>query len=232
MERLIVAVFFCDFCSNVFEVSLQEYLQQRMLPELSVIKYLLMIAAVRTLFAAVALIGEKQYRVLLKNAEHENRYQRLFLMTTGLKNEIYLMHKNTEEIERVMSNAYRLYEKTLMMEELPKEMQQMALEIARDVHEIKKDYIRIIQGIEEEIGIDEARLDEVLDPEQKEQLLEEIELLDGASAEFDQKLVDEGKLSSGMLWFCAYQFWCGNLFEAFPENDFQSPAEKSRHRND
>lgn len=42
-----------------------------MLPELSVIKYLLMIAAVRTLFAAVALIGEKQYRVLLKNAEHE-----------------------------------------------------------------------------------------------------------------------------------------------------------------
>lgn len=27
----------------------------------------------------------------------------------------------------------------------------MALEIARDVHEIKKDYIRIIQGIEEEI---------------------------------------------------------------------------------
>ena len=43
-----------------------------MLPELSVIKYLLMIAAVRTLFAAVALIGEKQYRVLLKNAEHEN----------------------------------------------------------------------------------------------------------------------------------------------------------------
>lgn len=151
MERLIVAVFFCDFCSNVFEVSLQEYLQQRMLPELSVIKYLLMIAAVRTLFAAVALIGEKQYRVLLKNAEHENRYQRLFLMTTGLKNEIYLMHKNTEEIERVMSNAYRLYEKTLTMEELPKEMQQMALEIARDVHEIKKDYIRIIQGIEEEI---------------------------------------------------------------------------------
>ena len=30
-------------------------------------------------------------------------------------------------------------------------MQQMGLEIARDVHEIKKDYIRIIQGIEEAI---------------------------------------------------------------------------------
>lgn len=154
MERLIVAIFFCDFGSNVFEVSLQELLQKGVLPALSVIQYLMMIAVIRTLFAAVTLIGERQYRALLKKAEHENRYQRLFLMTTGLKNEIYLMHKNTEEIERVMSNAYRLYEKTLTMEELPKEMQQMALEIARDVHEIKKDYIRIIQGIEQEIDED------------------------------------------------------------------------------
>lgn len=154
MERLIVAIFFCDFGSNVFEVSLQELLQKGVLPAPSVIKYLMMIAVIRTLFAAVVLIGERQYRALLKKAEHENRYQRLFLMTTGLKNEIYLMHKNTEEIERVMSNAYRLYEKTLTMEELPKEMQQMALEIARDVHEIKKDYIRIIQGIEKEIDED------------------------------------------------------------------------------
>ena len=31
-------------------------------------------------------------------------------------------------------------------------MKQMSLAIARDVHEIKKDYFRIIQGIEEEIG--------------------------------------------------------------------------------
>lgn len=71
-------------------------------------------------------------------------------MTTGLKTEIYLMHKNTEEIERVMSNAYKLYEQ-ILEKDLPREMQQMGLEIARDVHEIKKDYIRIIQGIEEAI---------------------------------------------------------------------------------
>lgn len=34
-----------------------------------------------------------------------------------------------------------------------------------------------------------------MDPDQKEQLLGEIELLDGASAEFDQDLVDKGELS-------------------------------------
>lgn len=51
------------------------------------------------------------------------------------------------------------------------------------------------EGIEETIDLEDARLDEVLDPEQKEQLLDEIELLDGASAEFDQELVDNGMLS-------------------------------------
>jgi two-component system sensor histidine kinase YcbA len=39
-------------------------------------------------------------------------------------------------------------------------MKQMSLAIARDVHEIKKDYIRIIQGIEQEISeeFDEKRM--------------------------------------------------------------------------
>ena len=51
------------------------------------------------------------------------------------------------------------------------------------------------EGIEEEIDINDPRLDEVISPEQKEQLFEEIELLDGASAEFDQELVSKGELS-------------------------------------
>lgn len=151
LEGLIAAAFFCDFGSNVFEVCLREFLELKSLPDLDVINQLMVIAAVRTVFVAAALLGERQYRALLAKSEHENRYQRLFLMTTGLKTEIYLMHKNSEEIERVMSNAYRLYEQILKLE-LPGQMQQMGLEIARDVHEIKKDYIRIIQGVEQAIG--------------------------------------------------------------------------------
>lgn len=150
IDRLVLTLFFCDFSSNIFEVCLQEWIQYGQLPDLSVIKYLGLIAVVRTLLAGLFLIGERQYRALLKKAEHENRYQRLFLMTTGLKNEIYFMRKNSDEIERVMSNAYKLYEKISSMG-LSDEMNQMALAIARDVHEIKKDYIRIIRGVEQEI---------------------------------------------------------------------------------
>ena len=51
------------------------------------------------------------------------------------------------------------------------------------------------EGIEEEIDIDDPHLLDVVDEDQKEQLMDEIELLDGASAEFDQELVSKGELS-------------------------------------
>ena len=51
------------------------------------------------------------------------------------------------------------------------------------------------EGVIEEIPIDDPRIDEVMDPDQKEQLLGEIELLDGASAEFDQEEVSGGRLT-------------------------------------
>ena len=40
----------------------------------------------------------------------------------------------------IMGNAYRVYERLSLMENIPDDMKQMSLAIARDVHEIKKDY--------------------------------------------------------------------------------------------
>ena len=51
------------------------------------------------------------------------------------------------------------------------------------------------EGEEKEIAIDDAALEEEIGAAFKEQLLEEIELLDGASAEFDMELVSKGELS-------------------------------------
>ncbi len=51
------------------------------------------------------------------------------------------------------------------------------------------------EGEEKEIAIDDPALAEEIGEEFREQLLEEIELLDGASAEFDMELVSKGELS-------------------------------------
>ena len=51
------------------------------------------------------------------------------------------------------------------------------------------------EGEMREIPLDSPELGEILDYGQKDKLMEEIELLDGASAEFDQELVDKGELT-------------------------------------
>ena len=76
------------------------------------------------------------------------------------------------------------------------------------------------------IPLDDSRSDEVMDPEQKAQLLDEIELLDGASAEFDQELVSKGRAYSGIFWICSDQLWCGNISGAFPADDHFSACQE------
>ena len=51
------------------------------------------------------------------------------------------------------------------------------------------------EGVQEEIPIDSEEIGSYLTEEEREKLLAETELLDGASAEFDQELVSKGELS-------------------------------------
>lgn len=158
-KLLFPTLFSADLVSNSVELCILEMFQPGSLT-VQRIGVLMAVATFRSLFSTLFLFGEAQYRTLLKREEHENRYRRLFLMTSALKNEIYFMKKNSAEIEAIMGNAYRVYERLSLMDNIPDDMKQMSLAIARDVHEIKKDYIRIIQGIEQEISdeYDEKRM--------------------------------------------------------------------------
>ncbi len=158
-KQIFPALFASDWLSNIVELCIFELYQPGSFT-IQRLGVLAVVALFRSLLSGLFLIAEAQYRILLKKEEHENRYRRLFLMTSALKNEIYFMKKNSVEIESIMGNAYRVYERLSLMDNIPDDMKQMSLAIARDVHEIKKDYIRIIQGIEQEISeeFDEKRM--------------------------------------------------------------------------
>lgn len=145
--RLIVSVLCCDFISNLLE----SLLRSGVFPNQSHMLELLTVAVVRTTLVGFIFVLIDRYHSLLARKEHEQRYQRLFLMTAELKNEIYFMKKNSEEIEQIMGNAYRLYE-SLSDRQIEPQIRDCALAIARDVHEIKKDYLGIIMGLEREIN--------------------------------------------------------------------------------
>ena len=71
------------------------------------------------------------------------------------------------------------------------------------------------EGVIEEIPLNDSHADEIMDPEQKAQLLDEIELLDGASADFDQELVSKGKLTPVFFGSALTNFGVETFLEHF-----------------
>ena len=71
------------------------------------------------------------------------------------------------------------------------------------------------EGVIEEIDIDDARLEDVVDPDQREQLMEEIELLDGASVDFDQEQVSKGNMTPVFFGSALNNFGVKELLDCF-----------------
>lgn len=139
----------CDFIPNIMELFIMGVIDST---PVGIIHYgyLFLAACVRTALVVMVLGFIRWNHFLLNKEEHEERYQNLYLIITDLKNEIYFMKKNSEEIEKVMGYAYNLFLQLEKKDE-EKELKQLALKIATEVHEIKKDYFRIIQGMEKQI---------------------------------------------------------------------------------
>lgn len=144
--RLGLSLWVCDFASNLLNL----WLSSRF-TTLPAVLPLAGLALVRALTACALLWASQGYRQLLLRSEHEQRYRRLFLMTANLKTELYFLKKDAEDIEGIMSSAYQLYER-LEGGQFPRELTALALSIARDVHEVKKDNLRIIRGLEEDVA--------------------------------------------------------------------------------
>lgn len=139
----------CDICANALNLLLSA--GSGSLSESYTLLPLLGLGVARGGTAALILRFGHYYHQLLQHQEHERRYQRLFIMTAELKNELYFLKKDSEDIEGVMARAYQLYERLGELG-VPDEDQALALAIAREVHEIKKDNLRIIRGIEGEVA--------------------------------------------------------------------------------
>lgn len=145
ITRFALSALVCDFLSNIVEMSIRTRVSDM---NLKIIKDLTIIASVRALIVLGVVISMKYYRSFLIKEEHESRYRKLMLLTSGFKSEIYFMNKNISQIEDVMKKSYKAY-KVIFESNYPKELKNLSLDIAKDVHEIKKDYIRIIKGLEE-----------------------------------------------------------------------------------
>lgn len=136
-----------DFSANFIEIFVRSLIEKSQFPW-KVNSTLIFVSLIRSTIVWVILNGFKYYRMFLLREEHENRYKRLLWLTSQLKTEIYWIEKNMDNIEKVMSQSYQLFEK-INLNENNEEWGDMALSIARDVHEIKKENGLVIRGIQD-----------------------------------------------------------------------------------
>lgn len=145
VTKFVTTVFLCDFLSNMVEMGIRTRIIGM---DIEIIKVLLVVAAARTLIVMVIVISIKRYNSFLIKEEHEERYRRLMLLTSSFKSEIYFMNKNIAEIEDVMKKSYTAYQ-IITDKGYGEELRELSLDIAKDIHEIKKYYIQVIKGLED-----------------------------------------------------------------------------------
>lgn len=136
-----------DFCANLIEVFVRSLIGESPLL-LGASFTLLLVSIIRSIIIWIILNIFKYYKMLLLREEHEDRYKKLLYLTAELKAEMYWIEKNMDNIENVMGQSYELFEKINI--NVDKETwADKALNIARDVHEIKKENALVIRGIKE-----------------------------------------------------------------------------------
>ncbi len=147
LNRLFLILVVSDFCANLIELLIRIGYHFTTF-EFKALLLLLLVAVLRSSLVWLILQGLKFYRLLIIKEKHEERYRKLLWLISLLKTEMYWMKGNMQDIEKVMANAYQLFEK-ISSDKDPDSWQDLSLTIAKDVHEIKKDYGLVFQGIEE-----------------------------------------------------------------------------------
>ena len=144
-----IALFFMDYMANFTELLCRLQFDAF---ALSLQINILLVALARTIILWAVVTGLSQYKFLLISAEHAHRYQRLILLISKLNSEVIWMHKNTTMIEDAMAKSYRLFSQ-LQESSADPDLTQSALTVAKDIHEVKKEYLMILRGISEALDL-------------------------------------------------------------------------------
>ena len=148
-DHCYIALFFMDYFGNLSELICRLRLDA-FTPSLQI--NILLVALVRTVVLWAVITGLSQYKFLLISAEHAHRYQRLILLISKLNSEIIWMQKNAVLIEDAMAKSYRLFSQLQARQSDP-ELTQNALTVAKDIHEVKKEYLMILRGLSEALDL-------------------------------------------------------------------------------
>ncbi|QXM06252.1 sensor histidine kinase [Crassaminicella indica] len=135
----IIVLAFADIISNIFEILARS---QQITPHL--IQMTILVGIARSIIAYFIYLLYKKQELFLLTREHQRRYSQLNILISDIQAEMFYLKKSTHDIEEVMRKSYQLYEDY----KHDKTLKEKTLDIAREIHEIKKDYYRVLNGFE------------------------------------------------------------------------------------
>ncbi len=151
MEIFLLSLWFCDSMANIIEIALRQEVIEH--PFESVILTIILTGALRSIVTLLIYSLSVYYMQRFERERKENKYRELILFISSLKTELFFLRKSITDIEDAMKRSYHLYEKLRETEQ-----KDAALLVAKDIHEIKKDYMRVVAGLEKTLSEEHGNL--------------------------------------------------------------------------
>ena len=146
----IMALTTADILSNIFELLIRNQLNNNSFD--AIFSTIMLAAVIRSCLVLALFWIIKYYSLFVTKEEHQRRYKELLILTSKLKSEIFFLKKSMQDIENAMAKSYRIYntikESNPMGKEEIEKITADCLNLSIDIHEIKKDYNRIVISME------------------------------------------------------------------------------------
>ncbi len=141
---LFLAIWICDSLPNVIEVLVRQEWKRSDFE--SIIFTIILIGVFRTVVTTILVYISRYYYHKTKDRENHQVFIERIIMISNLKTELFFLRKSKKDIEDTMRRSFLIYEQaenTALKESI--------LSVTKDIHEIKKDYARVISGLEKSI---------------------------------------------------------------------------------
>ena len=157
--QFFISLWICDAVPNIIEVIIRKAWQYSEFNKLIVT--IIIVGALRTIVLLSAYYLTSFYYDKEKLVEREKYYREIIVFISKLKTELFILKKSRNDIENAVAYTHNYYD-TIDDENLKKPI----LKIAKDIHEIKKDYLRVIAGMnsifDTDTEIKEMTIEEIL----------------------------------------------------------------------
>lgn len=146
----IVTLTTTDIMSNFLELIIRNQSSIRSFDE--IFSTIMLAAVIRSSLVLSLFWIIKYYSLFITKEEHQKRYKELLVLTAKLKSEVFFLKKSMQDIEGAMVKSYSIYntikENASLDEQELKSLMSDSLNLSIDIHEIKKDYNRIVISME------------------------------------------------------------------------------------